>query len=163
MRLVRHAAVAAAALALGSSAITTATAAATTPSAGRAAVTPTDVINHSCGPRQDPNKLKASGDNFHTTIGNARIAVRGGRTSSHQWYHWARITGGSVGDTVWLDWADVSGATTPRSWHLCGPYRIRSGHDTHTPAVNSVVTSDMERRFRACGHHAGRTKCTEWL
>ncbi|MGW2035241.1 hypothetical protein [Streptomyces sp. NPDC001811] len=135
------------------------TAAASTP------VTIRGVINHSCGPNQDPNRLahKTSDDIAHVTIGHARIALRGGATAGYRtFYYWARITGGKVGNTAWLDWGD-SPSAPPRSWHECGPYRIRSGHDTHTRAVNYVRDNRNARHFRACGHHAGETKCTKWV
>jgi hypothetical protein len=130
-------------------------------------IAPRSVINHSCGSRQDPNKLphKNGGDSERTTIGKAVIALRGGQDKGFKHdYHWARITGGSVGDTVWLDWADIPYGTTPHSWHLCGPYKIHSGHDAHTLAVNNVYDNphEMGRVMRACGHHAGKTKCTVW-
>ncbi|MFE4674203.1 hypothetical protein [Streptomyces sp. NPDC056723] len=124
-------------------------------------VSPATVINHSCGPRTSPSKVSHPYDFVHTTIGKARIALRNGNRGNTE-YYWARITGGAVGNTVWLDWADTESGQKIKSWHLCGPYKIHSGHDNYTLAVNYVYDGVRQRHFRACGHHAGVTRCTGW-
>ncbi|MFE9610841.1 hypothetical protein [Streptomyces sp. NPDC006012] len=128
-------------------------------SPGTTAVAPAGVINHSCGPRVNPNRVSQPVEITHTTIGHARISLRNGHIGSGRTtYYWAKITGASVGNTVWMDWSD-----SPGSWHVCGPYKVHSGHDQHTLAVNFVIDSHNSREFRACGHHAGTSKCTKWV
>jgi hypothetical protein len=126
------------------------------PSAAHAAtVTPNAAINHSCGLNVSAHQgyLSPPVTRRSVHIGSAVVELRAGTTAS-QVLEWARIRQAKVGDTVWLDWSDDG----RRNWHVCGPNKVRTGHDALTRANNPV----SGRSMRACGHHAGVTKCTKW-
>ena len=119
------------------------------------AVTPSAAINHSCGLNVSANQgyLSPPVTEGSVHIGSAVVELRSGVTAS-QVLEWARIRQAKVGNTVWLDWSDDRG----HNWHLCGPNKVRTGNDALTRANNPV----SGRLMRACGHHAGVTKCTKW-
>jgi hypothetical protein len=138
--------------------------AAMSPTAHASTALPSSIINHSCGPKQNPNRLIDQDTRKKTKIGSALIELRIGWRSSDRYhaYLWAKISHASAGNTVWLDWADNAYDTVPSKWHECGPVKVHSGHDQHTLAVNDVNDNYNSRKFRACGHHAGVTRCTSW-
>ncbi|MEU1567827.1 hypothetical protein ABZ504_47185 [Streptomyces mirabilis] len=139
----------AAALGLGTAFLPTAAHAAT------GTVTPNAVINHSCGLNVSAHQgyISPPVTERSVHIGSAVVELRAGATPA-QVLEWARIRGAKVGDTVWMDWSDDG----RHNWHVCGPNRVRTGHDALTRANNPV----RGRSMRACGHHAGVTKCTSW-
>ncbi|AEW98248.1 hypothetical protein [Streptantibioticus cattleyicolor] len=128
------------------------------PSAAHAATataSPDGVINHSCGLNANPHQdfLSPPVTEHSVRVGSAVVELRAGTTPA-QVLERARIRQAAVGDTVWLDWSDNG----RRDWHVCGPNRVASGHDALTRANNPV----SGRSMRACGHHAGVTRCTVW-
>ncbi|MCN9243659.1 hypothetical protein NGF19_23190 [Streptomyces sp. RY43-2] len=116
---------------------------------------PYGVINHSCGVNVSPYQgyLSPPVTSRSVRIGSAVVELRTGVTPSSV-LRWARIRHAAKGDPVWFDWSDDG----HRNWHVCGPNRVRTGNDALTRANNSVPGRGM----RACGRHAGVTKCTKW-
>ncbi len=143
---------AAAAIAIGS---VTAVPAAAVTSSGNVGTTPSGVINHSCGLNVSAHEGYLSPPRNRRTvkIGSAVVELRAGATASMV-LEWGRIRHAKKGESVWLDWADGS----HKNWHLCGPAKVKSGSDALTRANNPMPG----RYMRACGHHAGVTKCTTW-
>ncbi|MFC0602208.1 hypothetical protein [Streptomyces palmae] len=116
---------------------------------------PYGVINHSCGLNVSAHQsyLSPPVTLRKVKIGSAVVELRSGATASTT-LEWARIRQARRGDPVWLDWSDDG----RRNWHVCGPYKVRSGDDALTRANNSM----SGRAMRACGRHGGVTKCTSW-
>ena len=124
-------------------------------SARSMSVAPDGVINHSCGLNVSAHQgyLSPPKTMRKAKIGAAVVELRGGVTASTVLW-WGRIKHAKKGDTVWLDWSDDG----HRNWHQCGPFKVRTGTDALTRANNALPG----RAMRACGHHAGVTKCTKW-
>ncbi|MEV6569342.1 hypothetical protein [Streptomyces kronopolitis] len=110
-----------------------------------------------CGTAVNPNVLSHPETLTATRTGGATVALRDGRRGGHL-YLWARITGARRGDTVRLDWSDP-GLGGRR--HQCSA-TVHSGSDQHTVAAAYAQSGADHRRFRACGHHGGVTRCTRW-
>jgi hypothetical protein len=81
----------------------------------------------------------------------------GNKRPSAPVYFWAAITGAGRGDTVTLNWEirydsgqDVGTCSAT----------VHSGGKQNTRAVKYVQGKGYHLEARACGHHAGRTRCT---
>jgi hypothetical protein len=117
-------------------------------------------VASTCGPSVNPNTYIPSNRRHNgpaTKIGNARIQLRYGNRPGGPRYYWATITSASRGDTVTLYWDIDYG-----SWRDSGtcPATVHSGGKQNTRAVKVVHGHGFYLEAQACGHHAGRSRCT---
>ncbi|MFE4966016.1 hypothetical protein [Streptomyces sp. NPDC056660] len=113
-----------------------------------------------CGPSVNPNSYIPRNRRHNgpaAWIGNTRIQLRYGNRPGGPRYYWAQITAGSRGDTVTLYW-DIDYP----SWRDSGACSatVHSGGTQNARAVKFVHGRDFHLEAQACGHHAGRSRCT---
>ncbi|MFF4490475.1 hypothetical protein ACFY0F_28985 [Streptomyces sp. NPDC001544] len=150
------AAAVAATLLIGTPAVAAAATPRTTPDSRTVAST--------CGRSVNPNTYFRPGMRHagpSAWIGSTRIQLRYGNRPGGPRYYWATITHASRGNKVTLYW-DIDHGGSWRDSGACSA-TVHSGGAQNTRAVKAVYGNGFHLEAEACGHHAGRTRCTASL